>query len=305
MAEATSLSRVFFARLGDAAGADLSRQVDGFEAALRTLRASAHAAWPMIPLDDDVFITHVADSVRTRPDIEQAVTALHGADLFLSCACARGIPAALAQFDRVHLSNVPAMVKRIDASPAFADEVVQAMREMFLIPVSGGRSRIGEYSGRGALSGWVRVVAVRIARRVQREQRRGSSAIDADRCAEFAGTVDPELDYLKLRYRGPYEAALTAALASLPDRDALLLKLHYCDGLSIDRIGALYGIHRSTVARWRTRVRRSVLESTREQLRQRISLTESEFDSIVKLIQSQLEVSIRTALAARSSAVHR
>jgi RNA polymerase sigma-70 factor (ECF subfamily) len=303
MGEETSLSRIFIARLGDGRGGDLFRQVEALEPALMTLVETGRAAWPMIPLDSDVFMTHVADSVRTRPDVAKAITDLHGADLFLSCACARGIRAALAEFDRVHLSNVPAFVRRIDGSPAFADEVVQTMREMFLIPAHGGKSRIGEYSGRGALSSWVRVVALRTALRLHREQRRASSSIGLEDRSELAGTVDPELDYLKLRYRGPYEAALKAALASLPDRDALLLKLHYCDGLSIDRIGVLYGIHRSTVARWRTRVRQSVLEGTREQLRRRIPLTESEFDSIVKLIQSQLEVSIRTTLALRASGI--
>jgi RNA polymerase sigma-70 factor (ECF subfamily) len=98
--------------------------------------------------------------------------------------------------------------------------------------------------------------------------------------SELRSAVDPELDYLKLRYRGAYQDAVGAALASLPDRDALLLKLHYLDGLNIDRIGALYGMHRSTVARWRARVRRRVLESTREQLHRRLALTDSEFDSL-------------------------
>jgi RNA polymerase sigma-70 factor (ECF subfamily) len=93
-----------------------------------------------------------------------------------------------------------------------------------------------------------------------------------------------------------YEEAFRAALAALPDRDALLLKLHYLDGLNIDRIGALYGIHRSTVARWRSEIRRRILASTREQLQRRLSLTESEFDSLVALVRSQLAVSIRSAL---------
>jgi RNA polymerase sigma-70 factor (ECF subfamily) len=113
--------------------------------------------------------------------------------------------------------------------------------------------------------------------------------------------VDPELDYLKLRYRGAYQEALEAGLASLPDRDALLLKLHYLDGLNIDRIGALYGMHRSTVARWRANVRRRVLESTREQLHRRLSLSESEFDSLLAVVRSQLIVSLRGALARPAS----
>lgn len=301
MGEAISLSQIFIARLGGARAVDLARSEGAIESALKALDRAGRAAWPMIPLDAEAFVTHVADSVRTQPDVGEALAALRGTDLFLSCACARGIPIALEEFDRVQLSNVTAWVKRIDSSPAFADEVVQTMREMFLIPAHGGKNRIGEYSGRGALESWVRVVAVRTALRIHREQRRTLSSVEPERHSELAGTVDPELDYLKMRYRGAYEAALKAALASLPDRDALLLKLHYLDGLSIDRIGVLYGIHRSTVARWRTRVRHSVLESTREQLQRRISLTQSEFDSIVRLVRSQIAVSIRTALGSPAS----
>lgn len=296
MGETTSLSEIFNARLGDARAIDLPRLEGTIESALRVLDQAGRAAWPVIPLDAEDFISHVADKVRTQADVAEAIAALRGADLFLACACARGIPTALAEFERVQLSLVPGLVKRIDSSPAFADEVVQAMREMFLIPARGGKNRLGEYSGRGALSSWVRVVAVRTALRIHREQRRTVSPMDID--SRLPGTVDPELDYLKIRYRGAYEEALKAALASLPDRDALLLKLHYLDGLSIDRIGVLYGIHRSTVARWRTRVWHSVLDSTREQVQRRMSLTQSEFESIVKLVRSQLAVSIRTALVA-------
>ncbi len=68
------------------------------------------------------------------------------------------------------------------------------------------------------------------------------------------------------------------------------------DGLNIDRIGALFGMHRSTVARWRASVRRSLLASTREELRRRVPMTESEFESVLALVRSQLVVSIRTAL---------
>ena len=295
MGEPTSLSRIFIARLGETRSVDLGGLEETIESALSAVDRAGRTAWPMIPLSAEDFVAHVAHSVRAQSDVAEAIAAVHSADLFLACACARGIPAALAEFDRVQLSNVPEWVKRIDSAPSFADEVVQAMREMFLVSAPGRKSRIGEYSGRGALSSWLRVVAVRTALRIRRESRTFSH-VELERRPELAGTVDPELDYLKIRYRGVYEEALKAALASLPDRDALLLKLHYLDGLSIDRIGVLYGIHRSTVARWRTRIRRSVLERTREHLQQRVSLSQSEFDSIFKLVRSQLAVSIRTAL---------
>src|SRR5437764_14221521 len=148
MGEPTSLSQIFIARLGHARALDLARLGETIESALSALDQAGRAAWPTIQLDAGDSITHVADSARAQPDVVEAIAAIHGPDLFLACACARGIPSALAEFDRVQLAHVPALVKRIDSSPAFADEIVQTMREMFLIPAPGGNNRIGEYSGR-------------------------------------------------------------------------------------------------------------------------------------------------------------
>ncbi len=296
MGEAASLSRILLARLGPARARELAPAAEAIESALRAADAAGRAAWPDVPLDPEAFAAHVADHVRTRADVEGAIAALHAADLFLACACSLGIPAALAAFERAQLSRIPALVRRIDRSPAFADEVAQAMREAFLVPARGGGRRIAEYSGRGALSSWVRVVAVRTALRLRADERSAGVPLDGEIEGRLPGVVDPELDYLKLRYRRAYEEAVEAALAALPDRDALLLKLHYVDGLNIDRIGALFGMHRSTVARWRTSLRRSLLASAREELRRRVPMTESEFESLLALVRSQLVVSIRTAL---------
>jgi RNA polymerase sigma-70 factor (ECF subfamily) len=286
---------MFLDRLGPRAK-DLARSADTIEPALRALDAAARAAWPDIPLQAETFAAHIADRVRSGSDALDAIRNLQAVDLFLACACSLRIPSALAAFERVHLSRVPGLVRRIDPSPDFADDVAQAMREMLLIPMRDGRIRIAEYSGRGPLSSWVRVIAVRTALRLRREQRREHTSAAGENALERAGPVDPELDYLKVRYRAAYEEALKSALAALPDRDALLLKLHYLDGLSIDRIGALYDIHRSTVARWRSNIRRRLLASTREHLQRRLSLTDSEFDSLVALVRSQLALSIRSAL---------
>ncbi len=296
MGEPASLARTFLARLGGRRARDLAPSAGLVDAALRAADAAGRAAWPKVPLDADVFAAHLADRVGARSDAEEAIRTLHATDLFLACACSRGIPEALAELERVQLSRVPGLVRRIDRSPAFADEVAQVMRETFLAPAHGGQSRMADYSGRGALSNWIRVVVVRTALRIRQEQKRAAGSGDAEAETRLPGVIDPELGYLKLRYRRAFEEALEAALASLSNRDALLLKLHYVDGLNIDRIGVVFGMHRSTVARWRTSVRRSLLASTREQVRRRVSLTESEFDSLLALVRSQLVVSIRTAL---------
>jgi RNA polymerase sigma-70 factor, ECF subfamily len=294
LGERFPLSRIFVAARARIGGVALPPEQ--LEAELRRTDEAGRSAWPQLALDAETFADHLGRATAACDDLRDALSTIEAQDSFLACACAGGVSRALAEFERSHISRVPAYVHRIDPSPDFAADVAQSIRETFLVQRQGRRSRIAEYSGRGALAGWVRVISVRTALRLRRERGRAGALPVACARAEPAGVVDPELDYLRLRYRGAFDDALRSALASLPDRDALLLELHYVDGLNIDRIGALYGAHRSTVARWRTAVRRRVLASTREQLRKSLSLTDSDFDSLAGLVRSQLTVSLRTAL---------
>jgi RNA polymerase sigma-70 factor (ECF subfamily) len=297
MGELASLARVLLASLDAARALALAPRAASLEAALRRADAEGRAAWPALTLAPEAFAGHIADRVRARSDVEAAIAALHAADLFLACACTLGVPAALRALELSHVARIPALVRRVDPSSAFADEVVQEVRDAVLVPRAPGEApRIAEYSGRGALAGWMRVVAVRTALRLRKERRAAGDPLDGEAEVALPGVVDPELDQLKLRYRRAYEEAVEAALAALADRDALLLKLHYVDGLGIDRIGALLGVDRSTVARRRAALRLTLLASVREQLRQRIAVTDSEFDSLLAVVRSQLEPSIRAAL---------
>ena len=153
---------------------------------------------------------------------------------------------------------------------------------------------IAVYSGRGELGSWLRVVSIRTAQRLRR--RNLPAGLATDRAEQPWRDADPERDYLKLRYGAAYEEAFHAALASLSNRERLCLRLHYADGLDIDRIGRLYKIHRSTVARRLAEYRRKLRESMQQSLRKRLNLTDSEYESVLSLVRSQLVVSLRSAL---------
>jgi RNA polymerase sigma-70 factor (ECF subfamily) len=233
----------------------------------------AQAAWPGVGLEETEFARAVTE--RAAGD---DLAELQTSDLYLATACARGDARAHQLFEAELLSKVPTFLSRLRLPAFLVDEVRQRLRETLLMP--GGLSG---YSGRGALSSWLRVVTVRTALRLQRELQPENAEAGAP---EPAGPAGPELEYLKSRYRGEYERALHEALQSLSDRERLFLRLHYADGLSIDRIGALYRLHRSTVARRLAAHRRKLLEGTRGRLQERIKLT----------VRSQLVVSVRSAL---------
>src|SRR5439155_17675697 len=106
-----------------------------------------------------------------------------------------------------------------------------------------------DYSGRADLRMWIRTTAVRLAIDLLRRKR--ALPIDDDELAALPALADdPEVAHLKDRYRDELRTAIGEAIGALEARDRLLLKYHYVDGLAIDRIGALYGVHRATAARW-------------------------------------------------------
>jgi RNA polymerase sigma-70 factor (ECF subfamily) len=71
-----------------------------------------------------------------------------------------------------------------------------------------------------------------------------------------------------------------------------VLRLHVVEGLNIDEIGALFKVHRSTVARWIAAARTQVLTDARKQLRAELGLSAGEFDSLAGVVRSQLDLSV-------------
>ena len=75
-----------------------------------------------------------------------------------------------------------------------------------------------------------------------------------------------------------------------------MLRQHTLDRLAIDQLAALHGIHRATAARWVEAARQAVIAGTRRALTQRMRLSKDELASIIRLIQSQLDISLPDVL---------
>jgi RNA polymerase sigma-70 factor (ECF subfamily) len=264
------------------------------EDTLQALVAAGRVAWPEIAIEASAFVRYLADRLDFHGDLEAALQAVRAKDLYLACGCADGDARAIAAFERTLLSRIPTFLARLDPSRDLADDVAQELREELLVPKNGSAG-ITVYSGRGDLGSWLRVVSIRTAQRLRRRRNQPPS-LAAGRAEQPWRDADPERDYLKLRYGAAYEEAFQAALASLSSRERLCLRLHYADGLDIGRIGRLYKIHRSTVARRLAEYRRKLRESVKERLRKRLKLTDSEYESVLSLVRSQMVVSLRSAL---------
>jgi RNA polymerase sigma-70 factor (ECF subfamily) len=105
---------------------------------------------------------------------------------------------------------------------------------------------------------------------------------------------DLELDFLKRKYGAEFKAALAEAFGSLTPRDRNLLRQFFGQGLTVDEMAPLYRVHRATVARWIAKSRDTLVQRTRDALVQRLNAPASEVASLLRLIRSELDASLRT-----------
>jgi len=176
-------------------------------------------------------------------------------------------------------------------------DVKQQLRVALLVG-DGAAPRILDFAGRGELRRWVRVLAVREALVFARRARRESPA--EEKLLERALlSGDPETEYFKTLYRTEFARAIAEALSSLSAHDQMLLRQSFVDGLSLDELGRLHGVHRATAARWLVRAQRKLSKEIHALLMRRLRLKPSELRSIFHYIRSGLQLSLRLLLPAR------
>lgn len=210
-------------------------------------------------------------------------------DLELARACLAQDTAALGQLETLVRTEVRRAVSPLDTTGVLVDEVTQLVRERLLVD-----KKLAEFSGEGSLAGWLRAVAVRVALNAMRPQAREdlvSQLPDAP-----LADPDPELALLRARHREAFRTAFAEALKVLSPRDRTILRLTSIDGLSLARVGQMYGKDASTVSRWLAASREVLLQRTRATLAQSLQLSDSALDSVMRAADSELHLSIARLL---------
>jgi RNA polymerase sigma-70 factor (ECF subfamily) len=294
----------FWAGLGGARRSDLSRQ-PGWESRLDAALDEAARAWGGDWIARDDFAAELA--TRLNEDDEESTVRwwdhLRAADLYLACACVRGVDGALERFERLHGDEIARIAKRFERPGLPADDLLQALRaKLFTTQGTGpeaGRPRMATYTGQGFLQNWVRVTATR-------------TFIDCGRCHDEPPEVpmrdellavmpepkgDPELQMLKREHVTQFKASFAEAVAALDSADRLLLKQHLVERLTIDQLGALYHLHRASAARRIAKARDALLLATRVALARRLGVPPERLASVLELVASRLEASIERLLA--------
>ena len=273
---------------------------DAYAVAVEDAFAVARIAWPELTVAREAFEAAVARALREP--LAEKVAELRPADLYLALACAAGDPPALAAFDRELGPVIERATTAAGATAAEVAELVQIVRVRLLVAKADDEPpAIASFAGRASLASWVKVVATREAARLLSRDRRQEPLEDDELAREIAKEDDPELAHLKHTYREEFRGAFTAAIDALTDRERLLLRQSLLDGLGIDELARLHAIHRATAARWVASARRSVIDGTRQALLARLRVPAHELDSILRLIQSQVDVSLPRLLRERAA----
>lgn len=267
------------------------------EPQLAACGARAAELWPGIALAPEHFVRAITERLSRDAPV-RSLEAMHTDDLYLACGCAAGDPAALAGFEDRCGAALAAAIASAGVPAADRADIAQIVRQRLLVAPPGGTPRIASYSARGSLHAWVRVVATREALRTLSREGRTVPVGDGDDELEtvVAREDDAELGYLKRLYREEFKSAFHAAVDALDARARLLLRQHTIDGLGIDQLAALHGVHRATAARWLQAAREAVFAGTQRELMQRLRLTKAELISVIRLIQTQLDISLPDAL---------
>ncbi|MEZ4453987.1 MAG: sigma-70 family RNA polymerase sigma factor [Nannocystaceae bacterium] len=292
---ATTIARHLATTRADVDAAAVERLTATIAAGL----ADAGQRWPDVEVDADALARHLAARVDASLTIDAGVASLEVADLALACACERGDPRAIAAFAATYRGVLRAAFARVSARGVDEEDLQQRLFQRLFVAEGERAPRIAGYSGRGPLGAWVKVAATRLRIDVERKRSDKERPLeDEDARLLDLASGDGELHFLKAHYRDRFKEAFQAALAALPPRERNLLRLTVVEGISATKIAALYNVDRATSKRWLVSARSQLLAGTRARLLAALKLGDEEFESLFRLIQSNLEVSMHRILEA-------
>ncbi len=283
--------------LADAFLADTDARDDRAElqAQLVALVAAARAEHPDPIVDAAAFCRHFGSLAGST----DALARLHVADAWLAFACGQGDAAAIAALRRTYGPDVERALQRASSTGVGADELQQRVWVKLLADGSDGAPHILLYGGRGSLRGWIRVVVSRMVVDLLRKHGGAPERAVTPEVIDAIARVDPDpqFELWRDRYRDEVRAAMEDAFADLSTKDRRLLRGQLLERLGTDELGAMFGVHRTTAARWAEQARVRLMEGARASLRTRVGGGERTVRSLVAMVRSQLELSVARLLA--------
>ncbi len=217
-------------------------------------------------------------------------------DLWIAMACTYADPKALQIIEERVFARLPGALRRTGKGESDIEDELQTLREKLFVGAPGRAPKIGEYHGLGRLFSWVRISAIRASQNQTRKHHREVRVEGDELWEQLLPAGDSQLEFLKERYQDSFRQALAGAVGSLSDRDRLLLRQHFVEGVPSGMLATLYQVHRATVSRWIVLAQESLLAATRARLLDDLEVSHEELESVLRLIQSQFETGITDLL---------
>lgn len=248
------------------------------------LSAAVASASPAVPISWERLGRALS---RVMPDepLESAVDR-QLVNLHLAEASLEGLAPAIGEVKKLLLDTCAEVLGARGFSRDEIDEVSQALIVRLLIGSNERSPSMMSYSGRGRLGGFFRAAVIRAGLNARRDDRRREKRALESQLEDVLD--DPEARHLKERYLEMFRAALKQAWNSLGPERQLLLRYQLEDGLSVDDLARLLGVHRSTAARRLAAARDALAVATRSQLKETLGLADGDVESVMMLIHSRL-----------------
>lgn len=272
--------------------------------------AAGRVAWPFLSISPEDLVCQLAGALRSKEEAtwpgretgEPGVQATidlsrygsQAADLYLACACACQHPAAISAFEDHYLRRVPALVPRPRLDGDQLAEVIQRVRLKLFQPPS----KLRGYAGQAPLKRWLRTLIRReaLALVATRHDR-----VVEDLLAGPAVHLDLEIRHMRQRCRDEFRAALRLALSALQEEHRAVLRYCALGELTLEQIAKLCRISVSTVQRRLASAQGFIVRETKRHMQQRLRLTPTEVESLVRVVRDVLDDSIAQILTAEKA----
>ncbi|MCC6337261.1 MAG: hypothetical protein IT380_25110 [Myxococcales bacterium] len=219
--------------------------------------------------------------LTTAPRAEWAHLNLE--DLGLAWLAVQGEPQAVAELER-RLRLVTSA--RLRASADSRDEVLQRARGRLLV---GERPKLLAFRGRGSLMQYLKAVVSSVAVDLARATPKTHDGPASGRLLAIASNelgADARLASASLSRH--FTRALTHALLTLAPEERLWLRMRFVDGLSVEAVGAAFGVHRTTALRRLEKAQARLLTEVRALLRDVLRLGPKDLDSLLRTLRPSL-----------------
>lgn len=248
----------------------------------------ARTATPDVAVPREAFERWLSDRDEAMP--------VYDADSYLACACAMSDSIALKTFDQKFGAEIDALHRRFAYLSDDADDFRQRLYERLFI---GAAPKITEYTGRGELRTWLRVALMRmLVNAVARESR--ELPVGEEIFSALPDATDPEAIAIRRAHADTLKVAFVEAVDRIGYRDRNMLRYAFVQGLGIEAIAKVYSIHRATASRWFGEARDKLASELRAVLREQLRVSDTDLDSILRSMMSQLDVHVIDRLAPKA-----